>query len=124
MHRRLWGPREAGLAGTGSQCVADGTSVPTHSGTAPQGTGARPACGSPAVGGREVLVGSTAGAGDRGPARTDELHGRPPQVPVGVVEVVQGLHEELVIAAQVALHLGGRGTRAPVAPPPLRPGSA
>lgn len=40
-----------------------------------------------------------------GPPPTDELHGRQLQVPVGAAQVNQGLHEKLVVAGKVALHL-------------------
>lgn len=39
-------------------------------------------------------------------APTDEPHGGQFQVPVGAVQVGQGLHEKLVVVAKVALYLG------------------
>lgn len=54
---------------------------------------------------------------------TDELHGRDLQAPVGAAQVHQRLHEKLVVAAKVALHLWGGETSqwpagAPIPPSP------
>lgn len=90
--------------------------------TRPPDTGARPSRGqlwAPSGGGR---VGTVGGVQDQGPAPTDELHGRPLQVPVGAAQVSQRLHEKPVVVAKVALHLG-RGRDGPPQLPvtPLRP---
>lgn len=88
------------------------------------GTGASVARGRPAWQGQEVSAwpmgpncprygtstaapcGADPKAQEREPAPTDELHGRVLQVFVGAGQVHQRLHEELVVVAKIALHLG------------------
>lgn len=97
------------------------------------GTGASVALGRAAWQGQEVSAwpmrpncprygtGTTAPRGadpkaqEREPAPTDELHGRVFQVFVGAGQVNQRLHEELVVVAKIALHLGRGKTRDPMA---------